>query len=122
MRRLIPRWRKMTWTIWAVNALFLVWIIGGVSDRASKDCRPGDELCINASDAGTGIGVALIIMLWFVVFVVLALVWLMTRPKNRTCPVCGNEVKKGLTKCSGCGHDFASAALSAPVSASTTAS
>jgi hypothetical protein len=95
MRSFIPRWRKMTWVIWTVNALFLLWIIVGVSDRASKDCPPGDELCINASDAGTGIGVALIIMLWFFVFVVLAFVWLMTRPKHRTCPVCGNDVKEG---------------------------
>lgn len=119
MRSFIPRWRKMTWVIWAVNALFLLWIIVGVSDRPSQDCAPGDELCINASDAGTGIGVALIIILWFFVFVVLAMVWLMTRPKHRTCPVCGNDVKKGLTKCSGCGHDFAAATLSAPASAST---
>jgi hypothetical protein len=97
----------MTWLIWIVNALFLLWIIVGVSDRASEDCPPGDELCIDASDAGTGIGVALIIILWFFVFIVLALVWLMTRPKHRTCPVCGHDVKKGLTKCGNCGHDFA---------------
>jgi hypothetical protein len=103
------KWRKMTWLIWIVNAIFLIWIIAGVSDRASEDCPPGDELCIEASDAGTSIGVALIIFLWFMVFVVLALVWFMTRPKHRMCPACGNDVKKGQTKCPSCGHDFAAA-------------
>jgi hypothetical protein len=107
----------MTWVIWIVNALFLLWIIVGVSDRTSKDCPPGDELCINASDAGTSIGVALIIVLWFIVFVVLALVWLMTRPKHRTCPVCGDDVKKGRTACKNCGHDFVAAASAQPATA-----
>lgn len=110
----------MTWVIWIVNALFLVWIIAGISDRASEDCPPGDELCINASDAGTGIGVALIIILWFLVFVVLALVWLMTRPKHRTCPTCGEDVKKGQTTCKKCGHDFAAASTPGPQPASGT--
>jgi uncharacterized membrane protein YtjA (UPF0391 family) len=109
-----PRWRKMTWTFLVVNALFLVWIIAGVSDRASKDCAPNDDLCINASDAGTAIGVGLIIFLWFFVFIVLSLVWLMTRPRSRTCPVCGEDVKKGLTTCRNCGHDFAAAVKPAP--------
>lgn len=110
MRRLIPRWRKMTWAIWIVNALFLIWIIAGISSRPSTDCAPGDELCVNARDAGTGIGVALIILLWFFVFVVMAIIWFMTRRRNRTCPVCGEDVKKGLTKCKTCGHDFAALA------------
>ncbi len=99
MRRLVPRWRKMTWVFMIVNALFLVWIIAGVSDRASEDCPPGDQVCIDASDVGTGIGVALIIVLWFFVFIVLSLIWFMTRRKGRVCPVCGEDVKKGRTTC-----------------------
>jgi uncharacterized membrane protein YtjA (UPF0391 family) len=120
MRRIVPRWRKMTWLFVIVNALFLVWIIVGVSDRPSKDCAPGDQLCIDASDAGTGIGVALIIFLWFIVFVVLSLIWFMTRPKRRVCPACGEDVKKGRTTCSKCGHDFAAAL--APVTSTSGAS
>jgi hypothetical protein len=100
------RWRKMTWVLNIWNVLFLIWIIFGVSDRASKDCPPGDDLCVNASDAGTGIGVALILFLWFLGFIVLSLIWLMSRPKHRTCPHCGEDVKKGRTDCKNCGYDF----------------
>ena len=74
----------MTWVLLAVNAVFVFWVIAAAVDRPSKDCAPTDQLCINASDAGTGIGVALVVFLWFMVFVSLSLIWFMTRPKNRT--------------------------------------
>jgi hypothetical protein len=45
--------------------------------------------------------------LGFMGFVVLSLIWLMSRPKVRTCPICGNDVNKGVTLCGSCGHDFA---------------
>ena len=68
------RWRKMTWVIWIWNVIFLIWIIGGIADRPSQNCVKGDTLCQNASDAGTGIGVALIVILWFLGFIVLSLI------------------------------------------------
>jgi hypothetical protein len=64
------------------------------------------EACEAASDAGTGIGVTLVFILWFLGFLVLALVWLMSRPKHRQCPHCGEDVKKGRTTCKNCGYDF----------------
>jgi hypothetical protein len=120
-----PRWRKMTWVFLVVNALFVLWFSVGISDRPSQDCATdpdviagviSKDLCESASDVGTGIGVALVGFLWFIVFIVLSLIWLMTRPKHRTCPVCGENVKKGRTTCQGCGHDFAAAATSAVTS------
>jgi hypothetical protein len=55
---------------------------------------------------GTGIGVALVIFLWFFGFVVLSIIWFMTRRKGRTCPHCGEDVQKGQTACKKCGYDF----------------
>ena len=104
------RWRKMSWALLIWTGIFIAWTIAGVSDRASKDCPPGDQLCIDASDAGTGIGVALIWILWFLGFIVLSLIWFMTRRKGRECPVCGEDVKKGRTTCKKCGYDFAAGA------------
>lgn len=82
----LPKWRKMTWAIHIVNALFLIWIIGGVATRPSKDCVADTYLskadCANASDAGTAIGVGLIIFFWFMVFVAMSLAWFMTRPRE----------------------------------------
>lgn len=106
------RWRKMTWVINVWNVIFLVWIITGIADRASKNCPAGDTLCKNASDVGTGIGVAVIILLWFLGFVVLSIVWFMTRRRGRICPHCGEGVKKGLTSCRSCGYDFTAGASS----------
>ena len=115
MRRLIPHWRKMTWVLVIWTAIFAVWIIAGVSSNDSNDrayCRAHIDHyftmkdCLSASHAGTAIGAALIFILWFLGFVVLGLVWLMSRPRRRTCPHCGNDVKKGLTACKNCGYDF----------------
>jgi hypothetical protein len=93
MKRLVPRWRKMTWTLWIWTALMFAWMIGGSVDGAHKaaaDCATDSAVtsgiltkqdCLDASHAGTGIGVALIFFLWFLGFVVLGFVWFMTRPK-----------------------------------------
>ena len=50
MTRPIPRWRKMTWVFVVVNALFFVWVVASVSDRASEDCAPRDD----AASGGAG--------------------------------------------------------------------
>jgi hypothetical protein len=103
-----PHWRKMTWVLIVWSVLIVVWMIAGA---AGNDCgSQTTELNQNACDTGTGIGVALIGLLGFFGFVFLSLIWLMTRPKGRDCPVCGEKVKKGRTECLNCGHDFAVAA------------
>jgi hypothetical protein len=107
MGRIIPRWRKMTWVILIWTAIFVIWTIAGINDRPSQNCAPGDQLCHDASDTGTGIAVALIWILWFVGFIVLSIIWFMTRPKGRRdCPVCGHSVKPGEYLCKNCGYDF----------------
>jgi hypothetical protein len=73
---------------------------------ASNNCAPGDQLCRDASNTGTGIGVVVILILWFFGFIVLSLVWFMTRRPGRVCPHCGEDVKKGRTTCKRCGYDF----------------
>jgi predicted amidophosphoribosyltransferase len=40
--------------------------------------------------------------------------WLTSRPTLRMCPTCGRDVKKGLTVCEACGHDFAKADSARP--------
>lgn len=84
------KWRKMTWTIWVTNVIFLIWLIAAVASRPSKNCHAGQYLsrhdCIAASDTGTAIGVGLVLFLWFLVFVVESLVWFMTRPRHSESP------------------------------------
>jgi hypothetical protein len=65
------------------------WIIGGsVSAHSSavNSCRHDHVLayktCMDASNTGSVIGVGLLIVLFFIGFVVLSLIWFMTRPKR----------------------------------------
>jgi hypothetical protein len=110
-----PRWRKMTWVLVIWCAVMAIWIIGAIvsADPAGNCADPGvlsRETCEDASNTGTGIGVVVLWFVWFFGFVALSLIWFMTRRRGRSCPVCGENIKKGLTACPSCGHDFAAAA------------
>ena len=106
----MPR-RKTSWAIIIWTVLFAIWIVAGI---AGNDCGSqvgdgilSDQTAQDACAAGTGIGVALIFFLWFIGFVVLSIVWMLTKNRNkRDCPTCGNGVKRGLTQCGNCGYDF----------------
>lgn len=92
----------MTWVLWIWCLLILVWAIGGAS---ANDCgSEADELSQSACEAGTGLGVALILFIGFIGFVFLAFIWLMSRPKTRICQRCGEDVRKGHTECPSCGQ------------------
>jgi hypothetical protein len=106
------RWRKMTWLIWIFTALMIAWIAAGTASNTDVcDEHPigssARSACEAGADVGTGIGVVLIFLLWFIGFIVLSLIWFMTRSQKRTCPVCGRDVRKGQTRCKKCGYDFA---------------
>jgi hypothetical protein len=114
----LPRLRKMTWALWIWSGLMFTWMAAGAASSPAKDCATDPSVtsgimtkqsCIDASNAGTGIGIGLLFFFWFLGFVALGLVWLMTRPRNRQCPTCGEDVKKGHTRCKHCGYDFAAA-------------
>ena len=85
MRRLRPRWRKMTWALLIWTALMVAAMIAGGSSGSGQpqDCGVLDaKTCNDASDAGTAIGVALLFVLWFMGFLALSAVWFMTRRKQ----------------------------------------
>lgn len=109
-----PKFRVFTWIILAVNVIFLVWIITGIAGRPGATAATCDSLdirtCQAASDAGTGIGVLLIVFLWVAADVILGILWLITRRKTRDCPQCGRSVKRGKTECKSCGYNFAQSA------------
>ena len=102
----------MTWLIFIFTGLMFAWMIGGASAN-SDNCSEyavGTSLrgsCEAGTNIGTGIGITLIFGLWFVGFIILSIIWFMTRPKRRVCPVCGNEARKNRTVCKKCGFNFA---------------
>jgi len=100
----LPRWRKATWAIVIWCVLILIWAISG---GASSDCASETtDLNQSACEAGTGLGIVIILLIGFFGFVFLALIWFMTRPRTRPCPRCGEDVKKGVMTCKACSYDF----------------
>lgn len=80
--------RKMTWVLILWSALILVWVVSAagstwddVDDCVAEGILTRQE-CQDSIDAGTGIGIFLVLIFGFVGFVVLGMVWFMTRPKD----------------------------------------
>jgi len=101
----MPHWRKATWALAIFNVLILVWLVTGLN--AAGSVPVGSEAEEVGRAIGTGIGVTFIAFTWFVGFVVLGLVWLMSRPKEsvliygpqgQAMSVSEGEAKRRVTK------------------------
>jgi len=107
----MTKFRPFTWVIIVTNIIFVWWIIAGVG-ATSENCGglTGDDLslCEGATAVGAGIGAFMIIVLWVLVDIILLVLWLVTRKKQRLCPACGASAKSGVTVCKKCNHDFKS--------------
>ncbi|MFI6412209.1 hypothetical protein [Streptomyces sp. NPDC050585] len=82
-----PRRRRVfLWVFLAVQLLFLIWLIGGVSSGAGTpaDCGTLDrETCNEAENAGTAIGAGVVILLWAAVDVILGVSYAVYRLARR---------------------------------------
>ena len=98
----------MTWVVLIFNVLMLIWLIAGIASVShSGNCHGLSAQSCNAATAvGTGIGAFFIVILWALGDVILGIIWLVTRGNGRSCPVCGNRVKRGKTVCKSCSYDF----------------
>ena len=74
--------RKMTWVLIVWCALILIWAIAG-GGSAAEDCEnEATQSLQEACEAGTGIGILLILFIGFIGFVFLSLIWFMSRPRQ----------------------------------------
>jgi hypothetical protein len=75
------------WVFLAIQVLFLIWIIAGTnSAQHANHCDQQAQLqnlCQQATDAGTAIGVGIIVVLWCVVDVILGITYLVVRSNRR---------------------------------------
>ena len=77
--------RAFTWVILVINVLFLIWVIAGAASSSGDATNCGSldqDTCNSAEDAGTAIGVFLIVMFWAAVDLILGIVWLVTRRRE----------------------------------------
>lgn len=83
MLKSIRRIRKMTYVVWAWCILIVVWAIAGAASTPAQHCGRFQHACVEGAQAGTGIGVAIVLLIGFFGFVFFSLIWFMTRPKER---------------------------------------
>lgn len=108
-----PGWRKSTWALLIWTVLMVIWLISIGS--AGNDCTTQFQGAYQGAkttgcEAGAGIAASVVIVIWFLGYIPLGLIWMMSRSRRRQCPACGESVKRGRTACPACGHDFAAAA------------
>jgi hypothetical protein len=85
MTRFLPHWRKATWALAIFTALMGIWVvtgIAGVSNNCASEVGQALQACQAGTAIGGGIAVTFILIVWFIGFIVLGLVWLMSRPKE----------------------------------------
>ncbi|MGW6273388.1 MULTISPECIES: hypothetical protein [unclassified Streptomyces] len=83
-RRKRSRW--FMWAFLAVQLLFLVWVIMGISSGTGSpdDCGTLDaQTCNDAESAGTALGVGLVIVLWALVDIILGITYAVIRIARR---------------------------------------
>lgn len=103
-------WRWITWLILLFSGAMVLW----ASTRAGSplDCAehvPGSaarEACELQQDIRSGIGLFAVGVVWVGGTLVLGVLWLATRPRKRSCPRCGRDVKAGLGVCPACGCEL----------------
>jgi hypothetical protein len=83
MQKIRPHWRKMTWALIGWTGLMGWWLISYVaesncSDQVGKYQNAKQTGC----EAGTSIGIFMILIVAFLGFVVLGMIWLMSRRRT----------------------------------------
>jgi hypothetical protein len=108
------RWRWITWLILLFSGAMLLWAstrVGSPLDCAQHPAgSAARDACELQRDIRSGIGLFAVGVVWIGGTLVLAVIWLGTRPRKRSCPRCGRNVKVGLTACPACGRELDAAA------------
>ncbi len=88
--------RPFGWVIIAINAYILISFFSGYD--------------VNGDDTANGIAIMVIFFFLAILNTFLYVLYRVTGTKKRSCPACGQTVKKGLTVCPLCNFDFMKAA------------
>ena len=74
----------MTWALLIWSAIHIIWIVAGLA--SVEECPYQTVQECEFYDAGTaigaGIGVGLVLAIWFAGFIVLSIIWFMTKPRG----------------------------------------
>ena len=88
--------RPFGWVIIAINAYILISFFSGYD--------------VNGDDTANGLAIMFILFFLAILNTFLYVLYRVTGTKKRSCPACGQTVKKVLTVCPSCNFDFMKAA------------
>lgn len=79
----------MTYVILVFNLLMVIWVIAGAATASGNPSNCGTldvKTCNQASDAGTAVGVFLLVALWAFGDIILGVIWLVTNRQPSQAP------------------------------------
>ena len=80
----MARWRKATWTLVIWNVLTVLWLARTLQGGFSCDRETGTAraVCEAGASIGMSLGPSLVGVVWFIGFITIGLIWLVSRPTN----------------------------------------
>jgi uncharacterized protein (DUF983 family) len=74
----------MTWLLIVFSALMLAWLVSVLAQSNNCAHEQFHQLCKASEDAQRSNDFVIVLVIYFMGFVILALVWFMTRPREQT--------------------------------------
>lgn len=86
--------RKMTWVILIWTGLF-IWVLS--SAGSASNCG-ADEACQAGTAVGVGLGAVILFPIWLIGFLILSVIWFMSRPAAPNVTVYGPQGQSVLLR------------------------
>ena len=80
----MAQWRKATWALVIWNVFMVLWLASTLRGEFSCDRETGAAraVCDAGASIGMSLGASLVGVVWFIGFVTIGLIWLVSRPKS----------------------------------------
>jgi hypothetical protein len=80
----MAQWRKATWALVIWNVLMVLWLASALSSEFNCDRETGGAraVCDAGAAIGMSLGPSLVGVVWFIGFITIGLIWLVSRPKS----------------------------------------
>jgi hypothetical protein len=80
----MTHWRKATWALVIWDAFMVLWLATVLRGEFSCDRETGAAraVCDAGASIGMSLGPSLVGVVWFTGFIILGLIWLVSRPKS----------------------------------------
>ena len=80
----MAQWRKATWALVIWNVFMVLWLASTLRGEFSCDRETGaaQAVCDAGASIGMSLGPSLVGVVWFIGFITIGLIWLVSRAKS----------------------------------------